>query len=71
MADFQNPKKVLTILFAFILFLFGVCCSMIFYKKKISKETFADELGANLAEGKISNVDLSGRGRRTSSLGCP
>ena len=44
---------------------------MIFYKKKISKETFADELGANLAEGKISNVDLSGRGRRTSSLGCP
>ena len=64
MADFQNPKKVLTILFAFILFLFGVCCSMIFYKKKISKETFADELGANLAEGKISNVDLSGRRRR-------
>ena len=37
---------------------------MIFYKKKISKETFADELGANLAEGKISNVDLSGRRRR-------
>ena len=25
---------------------------MIFYKKKISKETFADELGTNLAEGK-------------------
>ena len=25
---------------------------MIFYKKKINKETFADELGTNLAEGK-------------------
>ena len=48
-----KSRKVLTILFAFVLFLFGVCCSMIFYKKKISKETFADELGTNLAEGKI------------------
>ena len=29
---------------------------MIFYKKKISKETFADELGTNLAEGKILKI---------------
>ena len=51
-----KSRKVLTILFAFILFLFGVCCSMIFYKKKINKETFADELGTNLAEGKILEI---------------
>ena len=29
---------------------------MIFYKKKINKETFADELGTNLAEGKILEI---------------
>jgi len=52
----MKSRKVLTVLFAFILFLIGVCCSMIFYKKKISKETFADELGVNLAEGKISKI---------------
>ena len=29
---------------------------MIFYKKKINKETFADELGTNLAEGNFACV---------------
>ena len=62
----MKSRKVLTVLFAFILFLIGVCCSMIFYKKKISKETFADELGVNLAEGKISKVIKLVRGRVTS-----
>ena len=43
---------------------------MIFYKKKISKETFADELGTNLAEGKTWNLrgKIRGQGRTRVSV---